>query len=121
MRKLLDKIVKIKLDKGWQWLLYLDIILPGILFLLAYLMPLKEIAHLLARLFHSYNLFVINPIPDMANLMGIVGMLLHVGVLGYALKKKDLADMLLSLVITAMIVWVFYSELNYTLIRYLEF
>jgi len=120
VRGSLSKLAGMKIEKGWQWLLYLDVLLPGLLYLLAFLMP-AGIAVNLARLFHSYSMYVSNPIPNVSALMGLVGLALHLGVLGQAAKRRDWKDFVLSLALTLAVVFYYYQGLNYDLVRYLSF
>ena len=50
-----------ELKKMWQWLVYLYVVLPALLFLLGFLTRNMDMGILFARLFHSYCLYVVNP------------------------------------------------------------
>lgn len=106
-----------KFDKGWKYLLYFDILLPALLFLLAWLIKTPR----LSMLFHSYEIFVVNPIPNFQALTGIVGLLFHVGIIGYTLKKRDFKDMIWCLIITLVMAGFFFFEINYLILKPLEF
>ena len=106
-----------KFDKGWKFLLYFDIILPALLFLLAWLVKAPR----LAMLFHSYEIFVINPIPNFLTLTGIVGLLFHGGVLAYTLFKRDYKDFGICLALSLMVAAFFLLEINYLILKPLEF
>jgi riboflavin transporter FmnP len=107
----------IKLDKGWKYLLYFDFILPALLYVLAFVLNAPK----LSILFHSYGMYVINPIPNFQTLTGIVGLLFHLGILGYTLYKRNFKDFAVSLAITAAIAAYFLFEINYIIIRPLNF
>lgn len=110
----------IQMRQSWHWLLYLDVVLPLLLFILA-LLPIEGLRQLFAKLFHGYQLYVMNPIPDVLHLMGIVGAAYHLFFLGIAIIKKRWLDVLLSLCITAFaIVW-FVAELAWSVLRLLSF
>ncbi len=121
MRDLPLRLFDKQLKKSWPWLLYLDLILPGVLYLLTWLLPGETIAVLFARLYHSYTMYVSNPVPQAATLMGIVGLIVHALALGNALKRKDRIDFLITLVITVIVAVYYYSGYNYQLIRSLNF
>ena len=121
MKKIIDRIVNFKMEKGWMWLFYLDIILPMCLFLLALLFNGSSMGISLARLFHAYNLYVLSPVPDIVSLTGIIGLAIHVGVVAYALKNRDLIDALICMVITAAAFLYIFLEVNYSLSFLLKF
>ena len=70
-------IKNFKFDKGWKILIYFDIILPAILFVLAFLSGFP----FLAKIFHSYEIFIVNPIPGFTSLEGIIGLAYHLGII----------------------------------------
>ena len=59
----------------WQWLLYIDILLPALLFGLAYLTQSTG----LARIYHSYCLYIASPVPRFPSLTGVVGAVIALG------------------------------------------
>ncbi|NLX64472.1 MAG: hypothetical protein GX022_06855 [Clostridiaceae bacterium] len=107
----------IKFDKGWKILIYFDIVLPAILFVLAFFLNLPY----LSKIFHSYEIFISNPIPDFASLTGIIGLIYHLGIIIYTIVKRDFSDMLFCLIITLAIAAYFWFGINYTIIRPLNF
>ncbi len=111
------KIKDFKFDKGWKVLIYFDILLPVLLYLLAWLLKIPQ----LSMLFHSYEIFIISPIPNFQALTGILGLLFHIGVLGYTLIKKNKKDFALSLVISLVVAAFFWFELNYVILKPLVF
>ena len=74
--ELRDKAEKFEIKKSWQYLAYIAVVLPGILFLLAYLLRSSGTGVMLARMFHTYNLYVSSPVPNLApfNGTGVVGL-----------------------------------------------
>lgn len=106
-----------KMDKGWKYLLYFDLILPALLFLLAWLIQSPK----MSMLFHAYEIFLVNPIPDLKALTGIIGLLYHGGVLGYTLYKHNYKDFALCLSITLAVVVFFLFEINYRIPIPLDF
>ena len=76
---------------------------------------------LFARLFHSYCLYVVNPIPDVPSMTGIVGAVLALGVVFYTLYRRDFRDFGVSLALIALNFLYYFTQTNYLLIRYLRF
>ena len=111
------KIKEFKFDRGWKLLVYLDLVLPAILYLLALVTKVPQ----LSLLFHSYETFIIDPIPDFKALTGILGLLIHIGVIGYSIVKRNHRDMVLCIIIFLLVVAFFWFDLNYVIIRPLEF
>lgn len=106
-----------ELTKMWQWLLYIDILLPALLFGLAYLTQSTG----LARIYHSYCLYIASPVPRFPSLTGVVGAVIGLGTVFRALYKKDIPDVVLCIVILAAVAVYYYTGTNYLLIRYLNF
>lgn len=111
------KLKEFRFDKGWKILVYFDFILPAVLYLLAWIIKIPQ----LSMLFHSYETFIISPIPNFQALTGILGLLMHGGILGFALYKKNYKDLALCLFITLLIAAFFFFEINYVLIKPLVF
>lgn len=120
-KSILDRIRNFDMNKSWMWLLYLDLVLPLCLFLLAYVLNALGTGFFLSKLFHTYNLFVINPIPNFTSFTGILGLILHIGVIAYALWKKDWRDVLACVGITALVFLYFFFEVNYIFTYMLKF
>ena len=76
---------------------------------------------LFARLFHSYCLYVVNPIPDVPSMTGILGAVLALGVVFYTLYRRDFRDFGVSLALIALNFLYYFTQTNYLLIRYLRF
>lgn len=111
------KLTDVKFNKSWKLLVYFDVLLPAILYLLAMLAKIPQIS----ILFHSYLIFIINPIPDFQALTGILGLLFHVGIIGYTLIKRDYKDMAICIGIALFVTAFFWFELNYAIIKPLVF
>jgi len=107
----------LKLDKCWKILIYFDIVLPAVLFALAFLSGIPY----LSKIFHSYEIFISSPIPDFASLTGIIGLIYHLGMIIYTIIKRNFSDMLLCMIITLAIAAYFWFGINYTIIRPLNF
>lgn len=107
----------LKFDKGWKILIYFDSVLPAVLFVLAFFTSLPY----LSKIFHSYEIFIVNPIPDFKSFIGITGLIYHVGIMIYTIIKRDFADMLLCVIITLAISVYFWFGINYIIIRPLNF
>lgn len=110
----------LKMDRGWKWLLYIDILLPGLLFLLA-LLPIASVGSSFARFFHTYSLFVMNTIPDFTVFTGILGLAAHLGILIWAAVKRRWVDLIICLAITAAVTLYFCLGWNYLLVGLLNF
>lgn len=108
---------KFEFNKGWKLLIYFDIILPALLFTAAFFSGLP----FLAKIFHSYELFIVNPIPDFTSFIGIIGLLYHLGIIIYTLRKRDLKDIIFSTFLTLAILVFFWFEINYFIIKPLNF
>lgn len=113
----LKKLMNFNFDKGWKLLIYFDFLLPALLFLLAWLTN----APFIAKIFHSYEMFIVNPIPDFKALTGIIGLVYHIGIIGYTVKKRNYIDMTISVIMTLLITAFFIFEINYLIIRPLNF
>jgi hypothetical protein len=110
--------------RGWPWLLYLDIALPLVLWLLAYLLGVP----LFSRLFHYLGLYVNSTAPiDVdgsalyLSLTGIPGLLLHLYAIVRGLLRRDRIDALLCFVMAILMFVYFFFGWNYVVIRPLEF
>ena len=110
----------LKMNKSWQWLFYLDLVLPGMLFLLALLLGTTSFGSLFARLFHSYGLYIIDPIPG-GGLTGLAGIALHGTALVLAAKRREWLDFGLCVLLLAGTALFFGLEWNYQAIRILKF
>ncbi len=110
-------VMDIKFDRGWKLLTYFDFLLPALLFLLAWLTQIPA----LAKIFHSYEMFIVNPIPNFKSLTGIIGLLYHIGIIGYTIKKRNYKDMAISIVLSLLIVTYFLFEINYIILKPLSF
>ena len=111
----------IKVTKSWQYLAYLYLALYGILFLLAFLLKNTGLGIVLASLFHNYGLYVIQVIPHFSNFTGVIGAGLVLFFLGWAVKRKDWPDLILSLVLVGLNFLYFFFQWNYLLVPLLRF
>jgi hypothetical protein len=111
-----DMLKNVKMDKGWHWLLYLDVILPLLLFIFAYILSVFEAGHFMSRLFHAYNLYILSPVPVLKNLSGFIGLFIHTGAVVYAIRRKNLPDMLLCVGFAVLAVLYILLGVHYKLI-----
>lgn len=114
-----------QLTRGWQWLLYIDFILPVLIYLAA-LLPLASMRGQLARIFHNYMLYILFPWPDFKSITGIAAPLLHLYFLINGIRKKQKTDVILSIVFYVIIALIFTvkidgTEINYFILRFLDF
>lgn len=110
-----------KMDKAWHWLLYIDFILPLILFIIVLLLPSSEIKQIFSKIFHNYNLFIINIVPNFISLTGILGILIHTAAIVYSIIKKDNKSLIICIIFSILIFLYFFFDINYLLIPMLEF
>lgn len=121
------RLLNFQLTKSWQYLLYIYLVLPGILCLLAWLFRGNGLGRSLAALYHTYNLFAVCPIPNFQSFTGVVGFCLAVWFLWKPLRRRDWLDLALSLALAAANFAFFYLQtpdgvnLNYLVLRYLSF
>lgn len=110
-----------ELKKMWQWLVYLYLVLPGLLFFLGVLTRNMDLGVVFARLFHSYCLYVVNPIPDVPSMTGILGAVLALGTVFYTLYRRDFRDFGFSFVLIVLNFLFYFTQTNYLLTRFLRF
>jgi hypothetical protein len=115
-----QKSEKLKMNRGWQWLLYIDVLLPLLLFLAA-LVPIQSIQNSFSRLFHTYSLYVMNTIPDFKAFTGIVGLAAHLYLIGWAAYRKRWVDLAICVGFAVAVTLYFYFGLNYLLVGMLNF
>jgi len=118
----MKKIRDFKFDKGWKLLIYFDYLLPALIYLIAFLTQ----APFAAKLFHSYEMFIVSPIPNFSALTGIIGLIYHIGIIGYTIKKRYIRDIAVSLLLTLLTVAMFTVridgiEINYFILQPLRF
>ena len=115
-----------RITKSWQYLLYFYLILPGILFLLAWILRNTFLGSPLGILYHNYNLFAICPVPNFQSYTGVVGFFMALWFLWQPLRRQDWPDLGLSLGLVAINAAFFLLEtpdgvaLNYLALRLLS-
>ena len=119
--RFIDQVKNFKFDKVWMYLIYLDFILPLCMFVLAYSLNSFGTGYSIARLFHTYNLFFVSPIPNFESYTGVVGLAVHVGFIAYALFRKGLKDALICTGVSIVTFLYIYFEINYSLSYLLKF
>lgn len=120
--EIIEKANRFELQKSWQYLLYIAVVLPGALFLLAWLLRDFSIGVMPARMFHTYNLYVSSPVPnfDPFNGTGVLGLVILAVLVVRAVRRKDKLDLVLTLVIGAVNACYFWAEWNYQLLRFIS-
>ena len=116
-----QKVREIKLTQSWQYLAYLYLALYGVLLLLALLLKNTGLGVMLAGLFHNYGLYVIQVIPNFSNFTGVVGAGLAIFFLGWAVRRRDWLDLILSLALVGLNFAYFFFQWNYLLVPLLRF
>lgn len=119
--ELKEKANRFELKKSWQWLLYLYLVLPLLLFVIGVLGGDGAIGTYFSKIFHSYNLYVISPLVDFASLTGIIGVIIPGYLLFKAYRRKDYKDIGISIALFLCIAVYFYFEVNYMLLKFLQF
>lgn len=115
------KKISLDLKKSWQWMVYIYLVLPVIMFLLAWLMGDNDMGKFFSGLFHAYNIYIMNPIPSITKGMGIVGIVLPLALLAWAIKRKDYVDLAICVGIEVLVVVYFLLEWNYVVVSLLNF
>ena len=88
-----EKAGKFEIRKSWQYLLYITVVLPAVLFLLAYLLGDSAFGVSLGRILHTYGLYVSSPIPnlDPFNGTGVLGLVILAALAVWAVRRRDWA------------------------------
>ena len=117
-----EKAGKFEIRKSWQYLLYITVVLPAVLFLLAYLLGDSAFGVSLGRIFHTYGLYVSSPIPnlDPFNGTGVLGLVILVALAVWAVRRRDWADMGITLALGAANALYFAMGWNYALLPMLN-
>ena len=110
--------------RGWRWLLYVDLVLPAVIWAVAYFARSPTFA----LLFHNYGLYVASPAPVgsdgtlyFLSLSGVPGLLIQAYAFVRALLRKDRLDAVLCLVIAVLLFLFFFFGLNYEIVKVLDF
>lgn len=117
-----EKAGKFEIRKSWQYLLYITVVLPAVLFLLAYLLGDSAFGVSLGRIFHTYGLYVSSPIPnlDPFNGTGVLGLVILVALAVWAVRRRDWADLGITLALGAANALYFAMGWNYALLPMLN-
>lgn len=116
------KVNESEVQKSWQYMLYIAGILPGAIYLLAWLLRENISGLMLGRLFHTYSLYVSSPIPhiDPFNGTGVLGLVILVALVVWAIRRKDWPDLAITLALGAINAYYFWAEWNYMLLRFIR-
>ena len=117
-----EKAGKFEIRKSWQYLLYITVVLPAVLFLLAYLLGDSAFGVSLGRIFHTYGLYVSSPIPnlDPFNGTGVLGLVILAALAVWAVRRRDWADLGITLALGAANALYFAMGWNYALLPMLN-
>ncbi len=117
-----EKAGKFEIRKSWQYLLYITVVLPAVLFLLAYLLRDSAFGVSLGRIFHTYGLYVSSPIPnlDLFNGTGVLGLVILAALAVWAVRRRDWADLGITLALGAANALYFAMGWNYALLPMLN-
>ena len=120
--ELREKADHFEIKKSWQYPLYITLALPALLFLAARLFRGEGMGVTLARLFHTYNLYVSSPLPNLApfNGTGVLGLILFLGLCTWAVRRKDWTDLGITIALGAVNAVYFWMEWNYLLLRFVN-
>lgn len=122
LEELRKKAEGFEIRKSWQYQLYIAAVLPGVLFLLAWLLRSGGMGVALARVFHTYNLYVSSPVPNLSpfNGTGVLGLVLTAALAVWAVRRKDWADLAVTLLLAGLNAAYFLLGWNYQLLRFLN-
>ena len=109
--------MKIDLNKSWQWLFYISIILPLLFFILALLMGENTMGRFFSYLFSSYLLYIVNPFTNFQKMQGIVGIAIPTFLMVWSLRRRDYKDFFFSALIFATTVVAFFCSIQQFFIR----
>ena len=117
-----EKAGKFEIRKSWQYLLYITVVLPAVLFLLAYLLRDSAFGVSLGRIFHTYGLYVSSPISnlDPFNGTGVLGLVILAALAVWAVRRRDWADLGITLALGAANALYFAMGWNYALLPMLN-
>lgn len=113
-----NRVLGIEINKSWVYLIYVYLLLPALLFLLAWALRSTGMGGTFGTLFHNYGLFIASPIPS-ASLTGIVGLLLGVFFTAKAVRKRDWLDTGICVVLILANAACYLLELNYKLLPFI--
>ena len=110
------------IQKSWQYMLYIAGVLPGGIYLLAWLLRENGSGRTLARLFHTYNLYVSSPLPNFSpfNGVGLLGLVILAVLVVWAVRRRDWPDLALTLCLGAVNALYFWMGWNYLLLRFIR-
>lgn len=117
-----EKAGNFEIRKSWQYLLYITVVLPVALFLLAFLLKSNSLGVSLGRIFHTYGLYVSNPIPNFSpfNGTGVLGLAILIFLAVWAVRRRDWTDLGITLALGAANALYFAMEWNYAILPLLN-
>lgn len=122
LEELKEKVNNSDIQKSWQYMLYIAGVLPGGIYLLAWLLRENGSGVMLGRLFHTYNLYVSSPLPnfDPFNGTGMLGLVILVVLVVWAVRRRDWLDLAITLALGAVNAYYFWAEWNYQLLQFIR-
>lgn len=122
LEELKKKIDDSEIQKSWQYMLYIAGVLPGAIYLLAWLTRETVSGVMLGRLFHTYSLYVSSPIPHLSpfNGVGVLGLVILAALAVWAVRRRDWPDLALTLALGVANGVYFWMEWNYLLLRFIR-
>jgi hypothetical protein len=117
-----EKAGGFEIRKSWQYLLYITVVLPVILFLLAFVLKDNSFGVTLGRIFHTYGLYVSSPIPNFSpfNGTGVLGLAILIFLAVWAVRRRDWADLGITLGLGAVNALYFAMGWNYAILPLLN-
>lgn len=107
---------QLDLSKSWQWLVYVNLLLPVLFFILAIAMTENTMGRFFSYLFQSYIFYIVNPFTDFEKLQGIIGIAIPTFLSVWALRRRDYWDLLITVLIETAILIFFYFSVHQLLI-----
>lgn len=101
---------------GFNTLLYINVALPALLYLLALVAGSS-----MAKFFHTYALYILSTIPNFRTFTGCVGALISLYFVLSALFRKRYADAICCFLLTLFVTVFFLTGLNYQILKPLSF
>lgn len=107
---------QLDLSKSWQWLVYVNLLLPVLFFILAIAMTENTMGRFFSYLFQSYMLYIVNPFTDFEKLQGIIGIAIPTFLSVWALRRRDYWDLLITVLTEVAVLIFFYCSVHQLLI-----
>lgn len=106
---------------SWQWLLTLQFLLPAAYFLLALFFGANTMGRIFSGLYRIYTLYIVSPFPNFSRMQGLIGIVLPLFFLYRCLRRKNLRDFFVCLIILATTISCYALSFHTYLLRFLHF